>query len=84
MAFEASAFHVLNQRAIIAYHGGMNSGNFQTASGSVSRPLMPYGPAGRLFQKPLERMIRCGHCRHSLQWHQCLHRPRPGRDHLER
>jgi hypothetical protein len=31
IAFEASAFNLLNQRSITAYYGGMNSVNFQTA-----------------------------------------------------
>jgi hypothetical protein len=41
VAFEASAFNVLNQRAITAYYGGMNSVNFQT-------PLVP-GPGVSIF-----------------------------------
>ena len=41
IAFEASAFNVLNQRAITAYYGGMNSVNFQT-------PLVP-GPGVSIF-----------------------------------
>jgi hypothetical protein len=36
IAFEASAFNVLNQRAVTAYYGGMNSVNFAT-------PLIPGG-----------------------------------------
>jgi hypothetical protein len=36
IAFEASAFNLLNQRAITAYYGGTNSVNFQT-------PLIPNG-----------------------------------------
>ncbi len=34
IAFEAAAFNVLNQRAVTAYYGGMNSVNFAT-------PLVP-------------------------------------------
>jgi carboxypeptidase family protein/TonB-dependent receptor-like protein len=41
IAFEASAFNLLNQRAITAYYGGMNSVNFQT-------PLVP-GPGVSIF-----------------------------------
>src|SRR6267378_3986278 len=41
IAFEASAFNVLNQRAVTAYYGGMNSVNFQT-------PLVP-GPGVSIF-----------------------------------
>jgi hypothetical protein len=37
--FEASAFNVLNQRAVTAYYGGMNSVNFET-------PLVPGLTAG--------------------------------------
>jgi hypothetical protein len=36
IAFEAAAFNVLNQRAVTAYYGGMNSVNFAT-------PLVPGG-----------------------------------------
>ena len=41
IAFEASAFNLLNQRAVTAYYGGMNSVNFQT-------PLVP-GPGVSIF-----------------------------------
>lgn len=41
LAFEAAAFNLLNQRAITAYYGGMNSVNFQT-------PLVP-GPGVSIF-----------------------------------
>ena len=41
IAFEAAAFNLLNQRAITAYYGGMNSVNFQT-------PLVP-GPGVSIF-----------------------------------
>jgi hypothetical protein len=41
IAFEAAAFNVLNQRAVTAYYGGMNSVNFET-------PLVP-GPGVSIF-----------------------------------
>lgn len=55
IGFEASAFNVLNQRAITAYYGGFNSVNFQT-------PVIPGVPgvgtnlfsSGALLYKTLE------------------------------
>lgn len=41
IAFEVSAFNLLNQRAVTAYYGGMNSVNFAT-------PLVP-GPGVSIF-----------------------------------
>jgi hypothetical protein len=54
IAFEASAFNVLNQRSVTAFYGGMNSVNFQT-------PLIPGAGLGLSSGAALYQTLESGY-----------------------